>query len=63
MTRKHSTHAADISSAESEDPDFEDVQCSQLPTFDSDSPNLVSDHEAQSNVSIMSLIQFFLKFM
>uniref|UniRef100_K3Y235 Ubiquitin-like protease family profile domain-containing protein n=1 Tax=Setaria italica TaxID=4555 RepID=K3Y235_SETIT len=57
MTRKHSTHAADISSAESEDPDFEDVQCSQLPTFDSDSPNLVSDHEAQSNFKLIKKLK------
>lgn len=42
-----------LSSGESEDPDYEDVQCSQLPNIDSDTPFPSSDNEIQSDISMM----------
>jgi hypothetical protein len=41
----------DPSSSESNDPDFDDVQCSQMPSVDTEAA--FSDHEVESKVSIL----------
>jgi hypothetical protein len=59
MNRKRSTRATDIASSELEDPDLDDVQCSQNPSVDSDMAYGCSEHEVQYDVNISSFFNCF----
>jgi hypothetical protein len=55
MARKRSSRAAHLSNYESEELEFEDVQCSQQPSFDADTP---PENEAHSDVSLVIFTKF-----
>jgi hypothetical protein len=56
MSHRCSRRGVDPSSSESDDPDFDDVQCSQMPSVDTEAAFF--DHEVESEVSIIFKVFF-----
>jgi hypothetical protein len=56
MSLRRSRRGVDPSSSESDDPDLDDVQCSQMPSVDIESAFF--DHEVESEVNIIFKVFF-----